>query len=108
MRDTDVINRIKELCKLRGWSYYHLAKQAGMPHSTINNMLTKTHIPTVPTIQKICDGFGITLEEFFSDGKQAAYDLTDHQKYLIDTWNQLNVDDKKLLLAYMKGLTKTI
>lgn len=67
MNDFDVIGRINELCKARAWTYYRLAKESGIPYSTLNTMLHKTYVPTVPSLIKLCDGFGITLAQFFSD-----------------------------------------
>ena len=67
MRDTDVIQHIQDLCKERNWSYYRLAKESDIPYSTLNNMISRTNIPTIPTLQKLCDGFGITLADFFLD-----------------------------------------
>ncbi len=43
MRDTDVIQHIKDLCAERHWSYYRLAQEAGIPYSTISNMIHRTY-----------------------------------------------------------------
>lgn len=59
MRDKDVIQHIQDLCKERSWTYYRLAKEADIPYSTLNNMVNRTNIPTIPTLQKLCDAFGI-------------------------------------------------
>ena len=64
MRDKDVIQHIQDLCKERSWTYYRLAKEADIPYSTLNNMVNRTNIPTIPTLQKLCDAFGITLAAF--------------------------------------------
>ena len=55
MRDKDVIQHIQDLCKERSWTYYRLAKEADIPYSTLNNMVNRTNIPTIPTLQKLCD-----------------------------------------------------
>ena len=65
MQEPDVIGRIKQLCQTRGWSYYRLAKESGITYSTLNTLLRKAYCPAVPTLCRICDGFGITLEQFF-------------------------------------------
>ena len=79
MRDTDVIQHIQDLCKERNWSYYRLAKESDIPYSTLNNMMNRTNIPTIPTLQKLCDGFGITLSDFFQDQMEHPQ-LTDGQQ----------------------------
>ena len=89
MRDTDVIQHIQDLCKERNWSYYRLAKESDIPYSTLNNMISRTNIPTIPTLQKLCDGFGITLADFFLDQPEHPQ-LTDGQKELVELYNRLD------------------
>ena len=103
MRDTEVIQHIQELCKERNWSYYRLAKESDIPYSTLNNMISRTNIPTIPTLQKLCDGFGITLADFFLDQPEHPQ-LTDGQKELVELYNRLDHEKKNVLKAYIKGL----
>lgn len=49
----------------RGWSEYQLAEHAGLPQSTISSWYHKNLIPTLPSLEKICDAFGITLSQLF-------------------------------------------
>lgn len=61
-----VVGRILELCEQRGWSINHLAMEAGIAPTTIKNILDgRSRNPGVVTIRKMCDGWGITLVEFF-------------------------------------------
>lgn len=62
-----VKNRILELCEEREISINKLATISGLPPSSIKNILYgKSQNPKVLTIKMICDGLGITLDEFFS------------------------------------------
>lgn len=61
-----VIQRIQELCKEQEVSIYKLAIRSKIPNTTLTNMISKNTMPTVPTIEKICDAFDITLSQFFS------------------------------------------
>ena len=103
MEEFDVLARIQELCELRSWTYYRLAKEADIPYSTLNTMLRKTNAPTVHTLQKLCAGFGITLEQFFSTADKSVAFSQDQCKFLAE-WNQLDDAGKQLALAYMQGL----
>lgn len=105
MQDTDVIQHITDLCIERGWTYYKLAKESGIPYSTINNMIHRTNIPSIPTLQKICNGFGISLADFFSDGSCGAQ-LNEQQKELLSLYNDLTLEDKRLATAYIYGLLR--
>ena len=61
-----VIKRILELCRARNITPNALSYLAGVPQSTIKSILNnETMNPGVVTIKKLCDGFGITLPEFF-------------------------------------------
>ena len=59
--------RIEMLCKERGITYNELANLCGVTPSTIYSIFdTKRKNITLSTVKKICDGFEITLSEFFS------------------------------------------
>ena len=103
MNDFDVMVRIRELCEARSWTYYRLAKESGIPYSTLNTMLHKTYVPTVPSLMKICDGFGITLSQFFLEDDEQAM-LTKNQKECLKHWDKLDQQSKRLALVYMEGL----
>lgn len=63
-----VARRIVMLCEERDLAVNTLANEAGMPPTTIYSILSeKSQNPGVVSIQKICDGLGITITEFFSD-----------------------------------------
>ena len=103
MQEFDVVARIEELCQARSWSYYRLSKASGIPYSTLNTMLHKTNVPSVPSLAKICGGFGITLARFFSDTDETAL-LTVDQKECLQLWNRLSARNRELAAVYMTGL----
>ena len=103
MNDFDVMGRIKELCASRSWTYYRLAKEAGIPYSSLSTMLHKAYVPSIPSLIKICNGFGITLSQFFAIEDDAAK-LTKKQRVCLEHWDQLDEQSQTLALAYMKGL----
>ena len=103
MNDFDVMGRIKELCASRSWTYYRLAKEAGIPYSSLSTMLHKAYVPSIPSLIKICNGFGITLSQFFAIEDDAAK-LTKKQKVCLEHWDQLDEQSQTLALSYMKGL----
>ena len=61
-----IIERIRELCKERGITPNGLSYIAGVPQATIKSILNgETKSPEVLTIKKLCDGFEISLAQFF-------------------------------------------
>lgn len=103
MDEFDVMGRIKELCASRSWTYYRLAKEADIPYSSLSTMLHKAYVPSIPSLIKICNGFGITLSQFFSEEDDTAK-LTNKQRVCLEYWDQLDEQSQTLALAYMKGL----
>lgn len=58
--------RILELCNQRSITINKLSTICGITQSTINNIISKrNYSATVSTIQKICDGLDITIDDFF-------------------------------------------
>lgn len=105
----DTLNRIQQLCRLNGWTLYKLAQQSGIPYSNLNNIINRGTQPTIPTLEKICYGFDITLAEFFSTDTPlnlASDNLSIVERKIIERYRTLNKNDKKLFQAYLDGLTK--
>ena len=46
MDETYVNERIKQICAEKGWSNYRLAKECGIPSSTVHNILHKVSAPS--------------------------------------------------------------
>ncbi|MDD6728183.1 MAG: helix-turn-helix transcriptional regulator [Eubacteriales bacterium] len=62
-----VVYRINELCAEKDIALNELANRAGVTPSTIYSiMLPQRKDISISTITKICDGFDITLREFFN------------------------------------------
>lgn len=63
---TAVKNRILYLCNEKRMTINNLATLSAIPPSSLKNILYgKSQNPGIVTIKMICDGFGITLAEFF-------------------------------------------
>ena len=59
--------RIIQLCRERGLTPNGISNIAAVPQSTIKRILNgESSNPGIVTIKKLCDGFEITLGEFFS------------------------------------------
>ena len=62
-----VRDRILRLCDEENISINKLATISALPPSSVKNLIYgKSKNPKLLTIKMICDGFGITLGEFFS------------------------------------------
>ena len=62
-----VKERILELCRENDISINKLSSMSGVTQSTVNNIVSgRNNSATISTIKKLCDGLGITIEEFFN------------------------------------------
>ena len=60
--------RIKYYLKEKNMNVWNLCKMSGIPCSTISTFMSgKTELIKIDTLLHICEGFGITLGEFFTD-----------------------------------------
>lgn len=100
-----IIERIEELCEKRQMSRYKLSQKTGLAQSSISNLLNRKSMPTIPTLEKICEGLGITLSQFFA-GDGDVPNLTEEQKELLASWDDLTDEEKSLVEAYMQGIRK--
>ena len=63
---TTVKNRLLALCEEKKMSIHKLAMESAVAPSTIKNILYgKSQNPGIVTLKMLCDGFGITIVEFF-------------------------------------------
>ena len=84
----DILATITKYRQDRGWTEYQLAERSGLPQSTISSWYRKNMIPTVPSLEKICIAFGITLSQLFAE-EENTVSLTDSQKKLLESWSRL-------------------
>lgn len=103
MPEINVTERIKNLCAAYSWTYYRLAKESGITYSTLSTMLNKGTMPSIPTLEKICNGFGITLSQFFLDD-EATSTLTMPQKEHLQRWDNLTPENQSLAEKFLSFL----
>lgn len=65
MKENSIGERIIYLCEEKDITLYQLAVNAMMPMTTLNNITRgRTANPGIYTVDKICEGLGITLFDF--------------------------------------------
>ena len=89
----DVLERIDELRKEKGWSVNYLAMEAGLTQSTVNNLYSRKSEPKLSTLRTICDAFGIALSDFFKEEET--------EDELMRKIKSLSPDKKKALLLLL-------
>lgn len=94
----DVLAAIVAYREERGWTEYQLAEHSGLPQSTISSWYRKDMIPTIPSLEKICAAFGITLSQLFAEGN-APVSLTESQRRLLERWSRLDEEQQEIIFS---------
>ena len=97
----DILEKITKMRLERGWSEYELAERAGLTQSTISSWYRKNLIPSIPSLQHICDAYGITLSQFFIEDECFSEQLTKAQIEILDRWYRLTKDQQKKLADFL-------
>lgn len=105
----NVLNTITKLRHERKWSEYQLSVQSQLPQSTISSWYRKNMLPSLASLEKICNAFDITMAEFFiiESGKVdsiSSSPLDADQRELLQCWRKLDKKQKELLLEFLKTL----
>lgn len=98
----DILKEITRLRLSRNWSEYELAIRSNLSPSTISTWYQKNQTPTIPSLEKICKGLGITLSQFFAEGEDTL-SLTQEQREMLDSWSSLNEKQQEIFLALLKA-----
>ncbi|MDY4592848.1 MAG: helix-turn-helix transcriptional regulator [Eubacteriales bacterium] len=73
-----VILRIEQLCIERNMTKYNLFLKSGVPQSTLTSIKKKrSGSVKISTLYAICEGFDISLEEFFHSPLFSQEELAD-------------------------------
>lgn len=99
----DVLERITYYRTQKNWTEYQLAEESGLTQSTISSWYRKNTIPSIPSLEKICSAFGITLSQFFST-EMDNITLTTQQKELLKEAGRLTVSQQAALVEFFKSL----
>lgn len=101
----DILDKIVKLREERHWSEYELAERSGLTQSTISSWYRKNMIPSIPSLEKICDAFDISISQFFFDKERdSTFILNDQQYELIEATQRLEAEQFAALLEFLKKL----
>ena len=100
----DIHTRLRRLMEERGWTEYRLSKVCGLSESTLTTIFKRNTTPSIPTLESICTGFGITLSQFFTDGDMV--ELTPELKILFDSWVSLSPEQKDAVMRIIQTMNQ--
>lgn len=105
---------ILEILNKKGWSKYKLAKDAGIPQSSLHDILSgKIKNPTGERLKSIADALGVSVNDFFDD--EPNKDIPEKEENKIDAEKQRQIhtvaahlEDKNLTPKKLKLLNDYI
>ena len=100
----NVIERINEIMKKQGLSDYQLAKISGLSPSTLSNMRRRNTVPSVPTLENICNSLNMSLSQFFANDEMEMYPVTPRQKQFLDYYIRLSEEQQDLICEVAKNM----
>ena len=98
----NIHEKLRRLLQERGWTEYRLAKNCGLSESTIANIFKRNTVPSFPTIEAICKGFGITVSQFFAEGNMV--EMTPDLKEVFDYWVVLAPEQKRAVVQMLRAM----
>ena len=100
----DILEKITKLRLENGWSEYELAERSELPQSTISSWYRKNLIPSIPSLEHICNAFGITLSQFFLDNNSFSDNLSEEQTEILKRWNKLTKSQQEKLANFLDSI----
>lgn len=100
----DILDKITELREERHWSEYQLAEKSGLTQSTISSWYRKGILPSIPSLEKICDAFGLSLSQFFIEEEFQAIVPSNQQARLLSYAAKLAPEQYEALLKFLQTL----
>ncbi len=100
----NILDKISELRRQRGWSEYQLSLRSGLTQSTISSWYRKNTLPTLPSLEKICEAFGISLSQFFMDEEEQAMIVSEQENRMLRYALRLEPAQFKALNTFLETI----
>ena len=97
-------DRERDECPVCGWSPQKpLEEDKNGWHQ--GKIIAKESLPTMPTVEKICDALGVTMAQFFA-GMDVPVSLSESQQEVLNIWNNLDEKEQNVVIQMLRGLQK--
>lgn len=98
----DILKKIADQRTARNWTEYQLAIRSGLPQSTISSWYRKNMLPSLASLEKVCNAFDMTMAQFLSEDNFT--ELTSSQKELLKKWELLTARQKDAFLNLLNSI----
>ena len=100
----NILEKIRAYRLERNWTEYQLAEKSNLPQSTISSWYRKNQIPTIPSLEKICTAFNVTLAQFLTEETENATMLTARQTELLHYYNMLSKNQQHIIIELLQSM----
>jgi transcriptional regulator with XRE-family HTH domain len=100
----DILGKITQMRLEKGWTEYELAERSELTQSTISSWYRKNLIPSIPSLEHICNAFGITLSQFFLNNDCFSEKITQEQMAILNRWSKLTKEQQKKLADFLDSV----
>lgn len=100
----NVLERITQLRESRQWSEYELSKRSGVAQSTISSLYRNNNLPTLMTLEAICNAFDMSVEQFLSPEMDTS-DLTSGQKEWLAKYDTMGREEREAVSKMIDTFT---
>lgn len=99
----NILDKINKLRISRGWSIYKMAEECNITPSTISNMFARQTLPSISTLISLCEGFNITLSQFFAEDEKSLQ--TEDEMLLLKNYRKLDTKNKEAISQLIKNIS---
>ena len=100
----DILRKITELRLEKNWTEYELAERSELTQSTISSWYRKKLVPSIPSLEHICNAFGITLSQFFLEDECFSEQISQEQVEILKHRNRLTKAQQKKLADFLDSV----
>jgi transcriptional regulator with XRE-family HTH domain len=104
MNTEEIYSKVDRLRKDKGITIYALSCEAGISHNTLYSWNKRKTMPSLETLEKICDALGTTLSRLMFN--MESKELSEEQKHLMDLWSVLNREQKEAVSSMLKAMAR--
>lgn len=101
----EVHAKLRKLLNDRGWTEYRLSKECGLSESTLANIFRRNTLPSLPTLEAICNGLGVTISQFLAEGDMV--EMTPELNELFQAWRSLTAEQKNAVIHLIRTMNSS-
>ena len=100
----DILKKINKMRLERNWSIYRLSIESGVSQSTLTNMFNRETLPSIITLECLCNAFGITMSDFFANPTEQV-SLLSEEKEIIECYRLASPEARESIKVLLRELS---